>query len=341
MPLLGRCITLCKQQPARLVLPDGEDARAVAAALRLTREGLAAPVLIGRPLVIRDLVREALRTEGGPAVPVQAVDHTEAMLLERNTAEYLALTQARGKAVTEEEAHSAMRCPLAAGAMMLRRGEAEVGIGGNVSSTADMLRAGLRIIGTAKGSKTVSSFFFMISPGKTPEDRTVLVFADAGVIPEPTGEQLVDIAVDSAEQYRRMTGAEPKVAMLSFSSHGSARHPRAERMREATMAVRARAPGLIIDGELQFDAAMVPAVAAQKVPDSPLAGQANVFIFPSLEAGNIAYKVAQRLGGYTALGPLLQGLAGGWHDLSRGCSAEDIYQMVLIGTVLQRGGVRL
>ncbi len=339
MPLIGRCIAMFRNSPARLVFPDGEDARAVSAALRLAREGLAAPVLMGRPLVVRDLAREVLRREGGAPAPVEAVDPASPGLLAQNIAEYRALQEAKGKPVAEDEATKAMRCPLAAGAMMVRRGEAEVGVGGNITSTADMLRAGLRIIGTAPGCKTVSSFFFMIAPGEKPEDRTVLVFADAGVIPEPTDEQLVDIALASAEQYRRMTNEQPRVAFLSFSSHGSAKHPRAERMRDAAARVKAKKPDLVVDGELQFDAATVPEVAAQKVPKSEVAGRANVFIFPSLEAGNIAYKVAQRLGGYTALGPLLQGLGGGWHDLSRGCSAEDIYQVALVGTALHRGGV--
>ena len=336
MPLLGRCIPMCRELPARVVLPDGEDARAVSAAMRLAREGLGNAILVGRPFAVRAVVRQVLAREGGYPVPLTVVDPESPELLEKNVAAYSALQESKGKPVTADEAAKAMRCPLAAAAMMVRRKEAEVGVGGNVSSTADMLRAGIRIIGTAPGNKTVSGFFFMISPGETPGARSVILYADAGVIPEPTPEQLVDIAIASAGQYRGMMREEPRVAMLSFSSHGSAKHPRAELMRNAAGAVREKAPGLIVDGELQFDAAAVPAVAERKVPDSPVAGRANVFIFPSLEAGNIAYKITERLGGYTALGPLLQGLDGGWHDLSRGCSAEDIFQVALVGTALER-----
>lgn len=339
MPLFARCIGMCRQLPSRVVLPDGEDPRAVSAALRLVREGLAQVTLMGRPFAIQNLVRDVLRKEGGSGAPLAVVDPASPEILDRNVAEYMAKQEAKGKPVSSDDAVRAMRCPLAAGAMMVKRGEAEVGVGGNIAATADMLRAGIRIIGTAPGNKTVSGFFFMISPGETPEQRTLYVFADAGVIPEPTLDQLVDIAIASAGQYSSMTDQPPRIAMLSFSTYGSAKHPRAELMRNATALVREKRPDLIIDGELQFDAATVPAVAAQKAPGSPVEGRANVFIFPSLEAGNLAYKIAQRLAGYTALGPLLQGLGGGWHDLSRGCSATDIYQVVLVGTALERGRV--
>lgn len=332
MPLLDRCIAACREKASRVVLADGEDARAVSAAMRLARERLAETVLMGRPFAVQALAREVLRQEGGNPVPLGVVDPSSPELLERNIAEYAALQEKKGKPVAVDDAAKAMRCPLAAGAMMVRRREAEVGVGGNVSSTAEVLRAGIRVIGTAPGIRTVSSFFFMIAP----QDGSVIVFADAGVIPEPTPDQLADIAIVSAGRYRGIMNETPRVAMLSFSTHGSARHPRAERMRDAAAAVKARATDLVVDGELQFDAAMDPAVAARKAPDSPVAGRANVFIFPSLEAGNIGYKIAQRLGGYTALGPLLQGLDGGWHDLSRGCSAEDIYRVVLVGAALER-----
>ncbi len=338
MPLLARAIEVCRAKPTRLVLSDGEDKRAVTAAMRLAREGLAAPVLLGRPAVVSTLMREELCRSNDLPAPIQVIDPLSIDVVYQNALEYLAICRAKGKEISEEKAVRAMLCPLAAGAMMLRRGQVEIGVAGNVSSTTDTLRAGLAVLGTAPGIKTVSGFFFMVSPPDASGERKILLFADAGVIPEPTDAQLVDIAISSAGQYRAMTGDTPRVAFLSFSSHGSAKHPAAERMRKAAEATRAKDPTLIVDGELQFDAAMVPDVAARKTPQSPVRGMANVFIFPSLEAGNIAYKIAQRLGGYTALGPLLQGLNGGWHDLSRGCDADDIYQVALIGAALRKGG---
>ena len=335
-PLLERCISLLRVQPSRVLLCDGEDIRAVVAAIRLRREGLAWPVLLGNPLAIRPLVHEAMRQSSGPAVSLEIVDPCSPTLLESNTAAYVAIGKERNKPIPEKDARDFMQTGPGAGAVMVRMGAAEIGVGGNVTSTSDMLRAGLRVFGTAPGSKTVSGYFFMIAPDTAVTENRVLIFADGGVVPEPTQEQLADIAIDSARQFQRMTGKEPRVALLSFSSHGSAKHPRADYVRQAVGLVRERAPGLLVDGELQFDAAVIPRVAARKVPDSPLGGKANIFVFPSLEAGNIAYKVAQHLGGYTALGPLIQGLNGGWHDMSRGCSADDIYQVAIIGTVLHR-----
>ena len=202
----------------------------------------------------------------------------------------------------------------------------------NPYSTADVIRAGLRMVGTAAGSKPVSSFFFML------KDNNVCMFTDCAVIPEPTSAQLADIAISTAGVYKRVMGDEARVALLSFSTKGSAKHERVDKVRAALEEIKTRAPNLLVDGELQLDAAVEPEVARLKAPGSPVAGNANVFVFPSLEAGNIGYKIAQRFGGWTALGPLLQGFAHGWHDLSRGCSSDDIYKISVVGLGMNRGG---
>ncbi len=336
--LLGRCIELCAAKPANIVFPDGEDPRAVGAAIRLEAERLGDALLLGNPFVIRSILKQELVKMGhvGKLFNIRVLDPASPHHLERNSTEFMQLMQAQNKNISPKEARAFMSTGPGAAAMMVRRGEVEAGIGGNISSTSDMIKAGLRVIGVKPGGKTISSFFFMLAPMDSYDHRQLLIFTDCGVIPEPTAEQLVDIAVDAADHYQLMTNEQAKVALLSFSSHGSAKHPRAAFMREVAAKVRALRPDMVVDGELQFDAAMVQEVATQKLKDSPLQGQANVLVFPSLEAGNIGYKIAQRLGGYTAIGPLLQGLNGCWHDLSRGCSAEDIYQVSLIGAALNR-----
>lgn len=313
-----------------MVFSDGEDVRVVRAAARLLREGLIDPVLVGRPDRIRELLVEHAET----GVAVRVVNPSVPRLLERNASDYMDIQKSRGKTISEADALRAAGSPLVAGALMVRRGEVEIGVAGNLSTTADVIRQGLRVLGTAPGIRTVSSVFYML------KGETTHVFSDCGVIPDPDSEQLVEIARNAVCAFRTVVGDVPRVAMLSFSTKGSANHPRVEKVRRAVELLRQRCPELIVDGELQYDAATVADVAHSKAPGSPVDGRANIFIFPSLEAGNIAYKIAQYLGGYTALGPMLQGFSRGWYDLSRGCSAEDIYEVAAVGLTMSRGDTK-
>ncbi|HUS81236.1 MAG TPA: phosphate acetyltransferase [Armatimonadota bacterium] len=311
----------------RIVLPEADDERTLRAAAMVRDAGTAVPVLVGSPDDIRALASSAGVSLDG----IEVVDVHDPDLRTRCAALYY--EERKSKGVTEEEAYKTMEDPLFTGAAMLSLGEVDGLVAGAVNSTPNVLRAMLRCVGCAEGMNTVSSCFIMTTQVHEMGVDGALIYADAGVVPAPTLEQLADIAISSAESARLYLETEPRVAMLSFSTHGSAKHEDAVKIAEATELVRQRRPDILIDGELQVDAALVPHVAERKAPGSAIEGRANTLIFPDLGAGNIAYKITQWLGGAGAFGPLLQGLAKPGMDLSRAATPDDIFNVAAVAAL--------
>lgn len=316
----------------RLVLPEGSEERTIAAAARIVAERLAKEVvLLGRP----DEIRAVAAAKGVSLEGITLIDPETSEWNADFAKEYYELRKKKG--MTEEQAAADIRHFLRFGAMMVRQGKADSMVAGALSSTADVLRAGLTIIGTAPGTKTASSCFVMDTHDSRWGVDGLMIFSDCAVIPVPTAEQLADIAVSAADSCRKMIGAEPVVAMLSFSTKGSGgNHENVLRVQEGARLAKEKAPSLLLDGELQADAALIPSVTEKKAPGSPVTGRVNTIIFPDLGAGNIGYKLVQRLGGADAYGPFLQGFAKPISDLSRGCSVDDIVATAAV-TLVQAG----
>lgn len=322
---LEKAKRLAKENLKTIVLAEGEEIRVIKAAATILNEGFANLILVGNP----DTIKE--KAEGLDISKAEIINPETSDKFDDFANAFYEMRKAKG--MTEEKARETMKNPLYFAVMLVKQGFADGMVAGSINSTANVLRPSLQILKTAPGTKVVSAFFLMVVPNCDLGENGTFVFGDCGLNEYPTAEQLAEIAVSSANSFKALVDAEPKVAMLSYSTYGSAKSEHVDKVTEATRLAKELAPELKLDGELQLDAALIPEVGKLKAPESTVAGQANVLIFPNLDAGNIGYKLTQRLAKAEAYGPLTQGMAKPVNDLSRGCSAEDIVGVVAITCV--------
>lgn len=327
MNILEKIRESAKKDLKKIVLPEGNEERTLIAAGEVKKQGIAILTLIGNEAAIKEKAKSL-------GVDISGIDIADPETHSKTATyanEFYELRKNKG--MTLEKAEKIVKDPMYFGTMMVKLGDADGMVSGAVHSTGDLLRPGLQVIKTAKGAPIVSSFFIMVVPNCEYGDEGLLLFSDCGVNPHPNSEELAAIAISTAETAKNLCGMDPKIAMLSFSTKGSAEHDDVEKVRKATELVKAQRPDLAVDGELQVDAAIVPSVASKKAPGSDVAGKANVLIFPDLSAGNIAYKAVERFAKAEAIGPICQGFAKPINDLSRGCKPEDIVTTIAVTAV--------